>query len=58
MKLLYVFSQNLLSSEQCLFMVELRNAKLLANTLKMIKVKINKEDHGSSISKFNNKISG
>ena len=38
-------------------MVELRNAKLLANTLKMIKVKINKEDHGSSISKINNKIS-
>ena len=38
-------------------MVELRNAKLLANTLKMVKMKTNKEDHGSSISKVNNKIS-
>ena len=38
-------------------MVELRNAKLLANTLKMVKMKTNQEDHGSSISKLNNKIS-
>ena len=38
-------------------MVELRNSKLLANTLKMIKMKTNKEDHGSSISKVKNKIS-
>lgn len=56
MTLLYLFSQNLLSNEKFSLMVQLRNAdKLLGHIVKMIKMNTTDEDHGSSISKVNNK---
>ena len=56
MRLLCPFSQNFLSNEKCSLVVQLRKEKLLENMVKLIKMRTNNGDRGSSILKVNKKI--